>query len=115
MQLDKLAEFIIVELTDNKASDIQTLDVRERVSFTDLMIIASGRSRQHIVSIVENLIKKSKQNRVKLYGTEGQEYGEWGVLDFGDIIVHIMRVDTREYYNLEQLWSYSEDKTAKSI
>ncbi|SMN11307.1 Iojap protein [uncultured Candidatus Thioglobus sp.] len=115
MQLDTLTEFIIAELTDNKASDIQTLDVRGRVSFTDLMIIASGRSRPHIVSIVENLMVKSKQKGVKLYSVEGQEYGEWGVLDFGDIIVHIMRTGTREYYKLEQLWSGAEDMAETSI
>lgn len=114
MKLDKLTEFINIELTNNKARDIQILDVRERTSLTDLMIIACGRSRQHTVSIIENLIKKSKQDGVKIYSTEGQEYGEWGVLDFGDIIVHIMRIEARDYYKLEQLWG-SDDTEETAI
>ena len=109
MKLEKLAELIIKTLEDNKASNIQTLDVRNLASFADLMIIASGTSNRQVTSIAEKLIEKTKKNNVPPYGSEGTGYGEWVLVDLGDIIVHIMQPATRAHYQLEKLWSPMDD------
>jgi len=109
MKLEKLAELIIETLEDNKATNIQTLDVRDLTSITDLMIIASGTSVKQVTSIAEKLIEKVKKNKIQPYGSEGMQYGEWVLVDLGDIIVHIMHPTTRAHYQLEKLWSFAED------
>ena len=109
MNLEKLAELIIETLEDNKATNILTLDVRELTSVTDLMIIASGTSSKQVTAIAEKLIEKAKKNNVPPYGSEGKEYGEWVLVDLGDIIVHIMHPTTRAHYQLEKLWSLADD------
>ncbi len=109
MKLEKLAELIIKTLEDNKATNIQTLDVRDLTSFTDLMIIASGTSNRQVTSIAEKLIEETKKNNIQPLGSEGKEYGEWALVDLGDIIVHIMHPATRAHYQLEKLWSHFDD------
>jgi len=109
MNLEKLAELIIETLEDNKATNILTLDVRELTSVADLMIIASGTSSRQVIAIAEKLIEKAKKNKVPPYGSEGKEYGEWVLVDLGDIIVHIMHPTTRAHYQLEKLWSLADD------
>ena len=109
MKLEKLAELIIETLEDNKATNIQTLDIRDISSFADLMIIASGTSSKQVTSIAENLIENAKKNKVPPYGTEGKQYGEWVLVDLGDIIVHIMHPTTRAHYQLEKLWAPVDD------
>ena len=109
MKLEKLAELVIETLEDNKATNIQTLDVRDISAFADLMIIASGTSSKQVTAIAEKLIEKAKKNKVPPYGSEGKEYGEWVLVDLGDIIVHIMHPTTRAHYQLEKLWSLADD------
>lgn len=115
MTLEKLTELVLATLRENKASDITTLDVSEFSNITDLMIIASGRSNRQIVSIAENLIEKVKYNKVSPYGAEGKKYGEWVLVDLGDIIVHIMHPETREYYQLEKLWSITDNPDSAEV
>jgi len=109
MKLEKLAKLIIETLEYNKATNILTLDVRNLASFADLMIIASGTSTKQVTSIAEKLIEKAKKNKVPPYGSEGKQYGEWVLIDLGDIIVHIMHPTTRAHYQLEKLWSFTDD------
>ena len=109
MKLDKLAALIIETLEDNKATNILTLDVRNLTTVTDYMIIASGTSSKQVTAIAEKLIEKAKKNKVPPYGSEGKQYGEWVLVDLGDIIVHIMHPATRAYYQLEKLWSPIDD------
>lgn len=92
-------------MDDNKASNIQVLDSRELTNIADLMIISSGRSSRHIISVTEKLVEETKKNNVQPFGIEGKQYGEWVLIDLGDIIVHIMSPEMRDYYRLEQLWS----------
>ncbi len=109
MKLEQLAEFIIETLEDNKATNILTLDVRDLTSVADLMIIASGTSSRQVTAIAEKLIEKAKKNNVPPYGSEGKQFGEWVLVDLGDIIVHIMHPTTRAHYQLEKLWSLADD------
>ena len=109
MKLEKLADLVIETLEDNKATNIQILDIRDISSFADLMIIASGTSSKQVTAIAEKLIEKTKKNKVPPYGSEGMQYGEWVLVDLGDIIVHIMHPTTRAHYQLEKLWSLVDD------
>lgn len=115
MKLEKLAELVIETLEDNKATNIQTLDVRDLTSMVDLMIIASGTSSKQVTSIAEKLIEKAKKNNVPPYGSEGKQYGEWVLVDLGDIIVHIMHPTTRAHYQLEKLWSLTDDSAQQTV
>jgi len=109
MNLEKLAELVVETLEDNKATNILTLDVRELTSVADLMIIASGTSSKQVTALAEILIEKTKKMKIPPYGSEGKEYGEWVLVDLGDIIVHIMHPTTRAHYQLEKLWSLADD------
>jgi ribosome-associated protein len=99
-----LKNSIINILEDNKGEDITLIDVKGKSSVTDLMFIVSGRSTRHVKSIADNLITKLKKNKMKPIGVEGYSSSEWILLDYGDLLVHVMHPETREFYSLEKLW-----------
>ena len=103
----KLNEVINNLLEEYKAENIVSLDVKNKSSVTDIMIIASGRSTRHVKSISDNIIKKLKKVKIKPLGIEGYSKSEWVLIDFGDVLVHVMHPDTREFYSLEKLWDES--------
>ena len=95
-------------MEDLKAQDVQTLDVRALTTMTDYMIIASGRSDRQVKAIADEVIEAAKTRQIRPLGVEGQRQAEWILIDFGDVIAHVMRPDTREYYQLEKLWSVAD-------
>jgi len=99
-----LKNSIINILEDNKGENIALIDVKGKSSVTDLMFIVSGRSTRHVKSIADNLITKLKKNKMKPIGVEGYSSSEWILLDYGDLLVHVMHPETREFYSLEKLW-----------
>jgi len=101
----QLSEFIVNALDDGKAQDIVKLDVRGMTSVTDFMIVASGTSNRHVRALVDNIAEKAKEEGRKPIGVEGEEGGEWVLLDLDDALVHVMLPKVREFYNLEKLWS----------
>jgi len=105
MQLDDLQHLLVESLDDLKARDIVTLDVSGMSTVTDRMIIATGNSRRQVSSMARNIQDKAKAEGVRPLGMEGEQLGEWVLVDFGDIIVHIMQEDVRHFYQLERLWS----------
>jgi ribosome-associated protein len=94
------------EFADNKkAEDIVILDVQKISSVTDYFVIASGTSEPHLRAIVEEITGKLRdENGVRPRAVDGTVHGAWVVLDFFDVIVHVMRHDVRERYDLEGLW-----------
>ena len=94
-------------LEEYKAENVIKLEVKDKSSVTDTMIIASGRSTRHVKSIADNIIKKLKKIKVKPLGIEGYTKSEWVLIDFGDVLVHVMHPDAREFYSLEKLWDES--------
>ncbi len=107
--MESLRKSIKNILEDNKAESIVMVDVKNKSSVTDLMFIASGRSTRHVKAIADNLVTKLKKNKIKPLGVEGYTKSEWILLDYGDLLVHVMHPDTRDFYSLEKLWDESID------
>lgn len=105
MNTEKLAKTVMTALRDAKAINIESLDVRHLTSITDIMIVASGTSNRQIRSISDRVVEAVKAKGIKPLGVEGHGQGEWVLVDLGDVIVHIMHPTTRDYYQLEKLWS----------
>lgn len=104
MSLDELKKLVITALEDLKAHDIKVLDVRGISNVTDLMIIASGNSDRQVKAIASNVLEDAKKHGHPPTGVEGEQAGEWALVDLGDIVVHVMLPTTRDFYNLEKLW-----------
>ena len=105
--MELLKESILNILEDNKAENLSMIDVKNKSSVTDTMIIVSGRSTRHVKAIADNLVTKLKKNKVKPIGIEGYNKSEWILLDYGDLLVHVMHPETRAFYSLEKLWDES--------
>jgi ribosome-associated protein len=101
----KRRELIYDALLDAKAQDIVALDVRKVSDFADYLFVASGTSTRHVASIADKVEEKLAAHGVKASGSEGHDVGDWVLIDYGDIVVHVMRPQTRDFYNLEKLWS----------
>ena len=112
MQSTDLQKRIHQLLDDAKAQNIQVLDVRKISSIADFMIVATGTSTRHVSAVAGNLVDTLKPEGIRAWGIEGEDTGEWVLVDFGDVIVHIMLADTREFYQLEKLWSGIETDEA---
>jgi len=104
MQPEAIKKFALLALDDLKAENVVVIDVRDYASFTDFMIFASGKSSRHVKSIASEVIEAAKSNNLSPLGIEGEDVGEWILVDLGDVIVHIMLPDTRQFYELEKLW-----------
>lgn len=104
----QLQDLIADSLDNLKAQDITILNVSNACSFTDHMIIATGTSKQHVKSIANHVIMAAKENDIAVISHEGEAHGEWVLIDLGDAVVHIMKPDIRDYYELEKLWSFDD-------
>tara|TARA_B110000008_G_scaffold101441_1_gene104257 strand:+ start:53 stop:403 length:351 start_codon:yes stop_codon:yes gene_type:complete len=100
-----LKSIVINTLDLNKALDIVTIDLKDKSSMADFMIIASGTSSRHIQSLSEQVLEKLKDNGIKNSKIEGKESSEWMLVDGIDIIVHIFHPEKRKFYELEKIWS----------
>ena len=98
---------VIEALEDIKGFDIIDLDVRKLTSITDYMIIASASSTRQTRALAKSVHDKMKELNIEIVGIEGENEGDWILVDIGNIIVHIMTHTTRAYFNLEELWSKS--------
>ena len=108
MESKALSEFVCEKIDDLKGRDIIVIDVAGRASFTDYMVICSGNSNRHVQSIAQNLIIESRANGTEPLGVEGNDVGEWALVDLGDVVAHIMTDDCRDTYQLEKLWEQDE-------
>jgi len=104
MKPEAIKKLALQALDALKAEDIIIIDVRDHANFTDFMIIASGRSTRHVKSIASEVIETAKTSNLPPLGVEGEDVGEWILVDLGDVIVHVMLPDTRQFYELERLW-----------
>ena len=104
-KISDLKEIVINTLDLNKAQDIVTIDLKDKSSMADYMIIASGTSSRHIQSLSEQVLEKFKANGLKNSKIEGKESSEWKLVDGIDLIVHIFHPEKRKFYELEKIWS----------
>ena len=100
-----LKQTIINTLDINKAQDIVSIDLKDKSSMADYMIIASGTSSRHIQSLSEQVLEKLKDNGIKDSKIEGKDSSEWKLVDGIDLIIHIFHPDKRKFYELEKMWS----------
>ena len=100
-----LKDLILKTLDSNKALDIISIDLKNKSSMADYMIIASGTSSRHIQALSEMVLEKLKTNGVKNSKIEGKERGDWKLVDGIDLIVHIFNPEKRKFYELEKMWS----------
>ena len=100
-----LKTIVINTLDLNKAQDIVTIDLKDKSSMADFMIIASGTSSRHIQALSEQVLEKLKDNGIKDSKIEGKESNEWKLVDGVDLIVHIFHPEKRKFYELEKIWS----------
>tara|TARA_B100001121_G_C18677233_1_gene616807 strand:+ start:1769 stop:2119 length:351 start_codon:yes stop_codon:yes gene_type:complete len=100
-----LNQILIRTLDSNKAQDIVTIDLKDKSSMADYLIIASGTSSRHIQSLSEQILDKLKKNGIKDSKIEGKESSEWKLVDGIDVIVHIFHPEKRKFYELEKMWS----------
>jgi ribosome-associated protein len=105
MRLDKLIKLTVEALEDIKGRDITVLDVRKMTSLFDTVIIVSADSTRQTKALADNVQKKVKAAGAKVYGIEGEQVGEWVLVDLGAVIVHLMQPAVRQHYNLEELWT----------
>ena len=107
MNSEALTDLVIDALDDVKAKDIVRIDVRDLTTVTDFMVVASGTSNRHVKALVDNVAEKAREAGHRPIGVEGEEGGEWVLLDLQDTLFHVMLPKVREFYNLEKLWSIS--------
>ena len=100
-----LKDIVISALEEVKAQNISSLDVRELTGVMDTMIVASGNSNRQVKSLATNVAVEGKKAGFEIIGVEGDDTSEWILVDFGDVIVHVMLPATRVFYDLEKLWS----------
>jgi len=100
-----MAALVIKALEDLKGKNIVTLDVKHLTDVMDTMIIVSGTSNRHVKSLADNARMELKKAGYLHYGMEGEDAGEWVLVDFGGVVLHVMQPHIREFYDLERLWS----------
>ena len=101
---EDLKVMVLAALEDAKANDVRQLDVRRLTDITDWMVVASGTSTRHVLALADHVRTQVKAQGLSPIGTEGESGSDWVLLDYGDVVVHLMLPDTRGFYDLEGLW-----------
>ena len=105
MRLDKITRAAVDALEDVKARDIVVFDVKKMTAFFDRVIVATGESNRQCRALASRVQEQVKAAGGKVYGVEGEQTGEWLLVDIGETVIHIMQPAIRAYYNLEELWA----------
>ena len=108
MESDKLAQLVVDALDELKAVNSVILDVRSLTDVMDYLVITSGTSNRHVKSLASHASVEAKKQGMRPLGVEGDDAGEWVLVDFGDVVVHVMLPATRDFYDLERLWTAPE-------
>jgi len=115
MQTEELKTVVVEALEDLKADNICVIDVKDKTSVTDYMVIASGTSNRHVKSLAENLLSDIKERGGRPVGIEGADASDWVLVDLGDVVVHVMLPATRTFYDLESFWRDGPDASATML
>ena len=115
MDSEALKDLVVEALEDIKGHEIVILDVRNQTDLADYMVVASGGTSRQVKALIDSVLVKAKAQGANVVGVEGQDTGEWVLLDLTDVIVHVMLPAVREFYDLERLWSMGPNKEGKSV
>lgn len=110
---EKLAKIAVAALEDVKARDIVVFNVRKMTALFDKVIIASGDSNRQLRALANNVCEEVKKAGGRVVSTEGEQAGEWVLVDLGAVIVHVMQPAIRQYYNLEEIWGTTQRPKAR--
>ncbi len=110
MTLDKQIKIVENVIDDLKGENVITLNVMKQCDDIEAIIIATGRSIQHVKSMATNVSMEAKRVGMVVLGIEGKQQSEWALVDLGEVVVHLMTEKTRDFYKLEKLWSTEEDE-----
>ncbi len=113
MKGKRLANFIVKIIDEKKGKNISLLDVRDLTTLTDFFVVCTAEVPEHTKAIAEEVRIRLKKKGNTLYSVEGEKTGEWIAMDYGDVIIHIMLEDKREFYNIERIWKTVESKIKK--
>jgi len=111
MNAEEFAGFVVDTLEELKAVNTVSLDVSALTDVMDFLVITSGTSSRHVRSLADHVVEEAKKRGVRPLGTEGEKAAEWVLVDFGDVVVHVMLPATRDFYALERLWTHPEAAT----
>jgi len=111
---NKIEQIALNALDDLKAQQVVNLNVEGLSDVMDVLVIASGTSNRHVKSLANNVIDEAKQQDIRPIGIEGMDSGEWVLVDFGSVVVHVMQPTTRQFYDLEKLWGPIDDESLDS-
>ena len=114
MDIRKLQKAAVAALEDIKARDIEVFDVKHLTSLFDRVIIASADSGRQMNALANNVQDRAREVGGRVYGVEGEEGGEWVLVDLGDIVVHILLPAVRAHYNLEELWGQPKPRRPRA-
>jgi ribosome-associated protein len=109
MNAEEIKTVALNALDDLKAKDVVTLDVRGLTGVTDFMVVGTGTSNRHVKSLATNVSVELKKHGCKPLGIEGGQVADWMLVDAGDVVVHVMSPEARDFYDLERLWSVPVD------
>ncbi|MBA6264997.1 MAG: ribosome-associated protein [Colwellia sp.] len=105
MQVEALKAFVIEKIEEMKGRDITILDIAKKSGFADYMVVCSGNSNRHVKSIAHSVAVECRAKGLEPLGIEGNDIGEWALVDLGNVIVHVMTDEIRDRYQLEELWN----------
>lgn len=110
MSAAQLRDHVVKALDDLKGVDITAIEVTDITTITDFMVLVSGTSNRHVKAMVEEVVDAAKTHGERVVGIEGRETHEWVLIDLGDVVVHVMQKQAREFYDLERLWTEVPDE-----
>ena len=113
MEYDKLTALVIDALEDIKGTDIRVLNVRDKTTITDMMVVVTGNSNRQVKALVDSVVTRCKAQGFDPIGVEGADIAEWALIDLDDVVVHVMQPSVRDFYNIEKLWG--EDSPGAQI
>jgi ribosome-associated protein len=114
MDIRKLQKIVVNALEDIKGKDIEVINTTKLTSMFDRLVIATGDSNRQVKALAQHVQDKVREAGGEVLSTEGEEGGEWGLVDLGDIVVHVMQPMVRQYYNLEELWQATPAQRRKA-
>ena len=110
----ELKDLVLAAIDDRKGVDAAVMEVSSLTEITDFMVMVSGTSSRHVKAIVDNVLDAAKERGVAVYGVEGRDRNDWVLVDLADVVLHVMRPETRSFYDLERLWEALEPASAEA-